>query len=150
MFFSFTDAGVRISRALFLFFAAVSVVTLALSVFAFVSDKLSPWELIITTIVAFGFAGLYFVLAVVGEYTARILAEVRSRPIYTMDKTLTWTLTPTETRREPSVIPAQERVEVHGDQEPFMVRQRRESADYLREKRRDRSAADAPDRTNPS
>ena len=50
---------------------------------------------------AVGFAGLYFVLAVLGEYVARILAEVRSRPIYTMDKTLTWTITPTETERVP-------------------------------------------------
>ena len=91
-----------------------------------------------------GFAGLFFVLAVVGEYTARILAEVRSRPIYTMDKTLTWTMTPTETQRVGSGIPTGERVEAEVDQEPFMVRQRRESAEYLQEKRTDRVSPPAP------
>jgi glycosyltransferase involved in cell wall biosynthesis len=144
VFFSFTDAGVRISRALFLFFTAVSALSIVASIIAFVSDKETPWELVITAILAVGFAGLYFVLAVVGEYAARILAEVRSRPIYTMDKTLTWTITPTETQRVPSGIPTQERVEAPVDVEPFMVRQRRESAEYLSEKRTERSAAPGP------
>ncbi len=148
VFFSFTDAGVRISRALFLFFAAVSALSVVASIFAFVSDKETPWELVITAILAVGFAGLYFVLAVVGEYAARILAEVRSRPIYTMDKTLTWTMTPTETKRVPSGIPTQERVEAHAEQEPFMVRQRRESAEYLRQKRTERSSP--PEPSNPT
>jgi dolichol-phosphate mannosyltransferase len=144
VFFSFTDAGVRISRAFFLFFAAVSVVAILLSIIAFISDRETPWELVITTMIAVGFAGLFFVLAVVGEYTARILAEVRSRPIYTMDKTLTWTMTPTETQRVSSGIPTEERVEAEVDEEPFMVRQRRESAEYLQEKRTDRVSPPEP------
>ncbi len=144
VFFSFTDAGVRISRAFFLFFAAVSVVAIFLSIIAFISDRETPWELVITTMIAVGFAGLFFVLAVVGEYTARILAEVRSRPIYTMDKTLTWTMTPTETQRVSSGIPTEERVEAEVDEEPFMVRQRRESAEYLQEKRTDRVSPPEP------
>ncbi len=143
VFFSFTDAGVRISRALFLIFAAVSGVTMVLSITGFLINKETPWELIITTVVAVGFAGLYFVLAVVGEYTARILAEVRSRPIYTMDKTLTWTMAPTGSQRVASDIPAQERVTAV-DPEPFMVRQRRESAEYLLQKRVERSAPPEP------
>ena len=84
----------------------------------------------------------------VGEYAARTLSEVRSREIYTMDKTLTWTMTPTETKRVPSGIPTQERVEAHAEQEPFMVRQRRESAEYLRQKRTERSSP--PEPSNPT
>ena len=137
VFFSFTDAGVRISRAFFLFFAAVSALSIVASFFAVHQRQGDALGAGLTSIIAAGFAGLYFVLAVVGEYAARILAEVRSRPIYTMDKTLTWTMTPTETQRVPSGIPTQERVEAQVEQEPFMVRQRRESAEYLREKRTD-------------
>ena len=138
VFFSFTDAGVRISRALFLFFAVVAAVAIVLSIIAYINDRETPSDLVIASIIAVGFAGLYFGLAVVGEYAARILAEVRSRPIYTMDKTLTWTITPTETDRAPTAIPEPERVEPAVDWEPFMVRQRRESAAYLEETRRDR------------
>jgi dolichol-phosphate mannosyltransferase len=144
VFFSFTDAGVRIARALFLFFAAVAAVAIVLGIIAFISDRETPWQLIITSIIAVAFAGVFFILAVLGEYVARILAEVRSRPIYTMDKTLTWTITPTETDRAATTIPGQERVEVEQDSEPFMVRQRRESAAYLEETRRERTEPDGP------
>jgi hypothetical protein len=139
---------VRISRALFLFLAAVAAVAIVLSIIAFINDRETPSDLVIASIIAVGFAGLYFVLAVVGEYAARILAEVRSRPIYTMDKTLTWTMTPTETQRVPSGVPTQERIEPQVDQEPFMVRQRRESAEYLQEKRTERSSP--PEPSNPT
>ena len=73
----------------------------------------------------------------IGEYAARILAEVRSRPLYTMDKTLTWTMTPTETAREavPAPDPRSGSTGAGAMQEPFMLRQRREAAEYLRLKR---------------
>jgi dolichol-phosphate mannosyltransferase len=144
VFFSFTDAGVRIARALFLFFAGVAAVAIVLGIIAFISDRETPWQLIISSIIAVAFAGVFFILAVLVEYVARILAEVRSRPIYTMDKTLTWTITPTETDRAATTIPGQERVGVEHDSEPFMVRQRRESAAYLEETRRERTEPDGP------
>ena len=41
----------------------------------------------------------------------RTLAEVRSRPVYTMDNTLTWSRTPTETAARPgAAVPVDERV----------------------------------------
>lgn len=144
VFFSFTDAGVRIARALFLFFTAVAVVAILLGIIAFINNRETPWQLIVTSIIAVAFAGVFFVLAVLGEYVARILAEVRSRPIYTMDKTLTWTITPTETDRVPSAIPTDERIETVSGREPFMVRQRRESAAYLEETRRERRGPTDP------
>jgi dolichol-phosphate mannosyltransferase len=151
VFFSFTDAGVRIARAFVLLCATVALVAIVLSIVARIRNAETPWQLIITSIIALGFAGLYFVLAVIGEYVARILAEVRSRPIYTMDKTLTWTMTPTETDRVPSAIPSEERVETVADREPFMIRQRRESAAYLQEARRERTGrSDQATPTNPA
>ena len=39
------------------------------------------------------------------EYLARILAEVRSRPLYTLDKAQALVVTPTETARAPVAVP---------------------------------------------
>jgi len=128
VFMSFTDAGVRVAHAFALLFALVSLVTIgwAIEVTAF-GPQVPPWWLVYSAIASIAFTGIFVLLAVLGEYVARILAEVRSRPLYTLDKTLTWAITPTETKRVPSPVRAAERALATGDDEPFMLRQHRQA-----------------------
>jgi polyisoprenyl-phosphate glycosyltransferase len=134
---SFTDAGVRTAHALsilFLFGAAGGVVwTIVRSL---LSDSLPPWWMDMGIMMALGFGGVYLLLGIIGEYLARILAEVRSRPLYTLDKTQSLVVTPTESARQPLDVPAEERT-IEPIPEPMMVVQKREAL-------RDRQIAEGP------
>lgn len=134
--FSVTDAGVRVARAFVVLFAVLSLIAVVCSVIWTIVLDEPPWELGFAVLVSVGFSGVFLILAVLGEYVARTLAEVRSRPLYTMDKTLTWAITPTETERVPVPVPAMDRALARGDHEPFMHRQ-------LRQADQDRREADA-------
>lgn len=124
---SFTDAGVRTAHALsvlFLFGAAGAVVwTVVRSI---LSESLPPWWMDMGIMMALGFAGVYLLLGIIGEYLARILSEVRSRPLYTLDKTQSLVVTPTESARPPLEVPDEDRTtEPVG--EPMIVIQRRQA-----------------------
>lgn len=125
--FSVTDAGVRVARMFVVLFAVLGLLAVLSSILWAILANEPPWELGFAVLISIGFTGIFTVLAVVGEYVARILAEVRSRPMYTMDKTLTWSITPTETDRVPTPIPREDRSLARGDHEPFMRRQRRQA-----------------------
>ncbi len=125
--FSVTEAGVRVARAFVVIFAVLAVLSIVSSIVLSIATRETVWELILAVVVTVGFCGIFVILAVIGEYVARILAEVRSRPLYTLDKTLTWTITPTETAREAVPVRPDERPLAKGDAEPFMLRQRREA-----------------------
>jgi glycosyltransferase involved in cell wall biosynthesis len=124
---SFTDAGVRTAHALsvvFLFGAVGGVIwTVVRSI---LSDSLPPWWMDVGIMLALGFGGVYVLLGIIGEYLARILSEVRSRPLYTLDKTQSLVVTPTESARAPLEVPAEDRTtEPVG--EPMIVVQRRQA-----------------------
>jgi polyisoprenyl-phosphate glycosyltransferase len=125
--FSVTESGVRLARLFVVIFAVIAVVGVVSTIVLSIVRQAPAWELILAVIVAAGFCGVFVIQAVIGEYAARILAEVRSRPLYTIDKTRTWTRTPTETAWAPTPVPAEDRVLALGDPEPFMLRQRREA-----------------------
>jgi hypothetical protein len=109
---------------LFLFGALGGVVwTIARSL---LSESLPPWWMDVGIMTALGFGGVYLLLGIIGEYLARILAEVRSRPLYTLDKTQSLVVTPTESARPPLEVPAEERT-TQPVGEPMIVVQRREA-----------------------
>jgi glycosyltransferase involved in cell wall biosynthesis len=121
---SFTDAGVRTAHALSLLFllgAAGGVVWAVLR--SILSESVPAWWMDVGIMMALGFGGVFVLLGIIGEYLARILAEVRSRPLYTLDKTRSLVVTPTESARTPVEVPAEDRTtEPVG--EPMMVVQR--------------------------
>ncbi len=130
--FSVTDAGVRVARAFVVIFAVLAVLSIISSIVLGIVTRETVWELILAVVVSVGFCGIFVILAVIGEYVARILAEVRSRPLYTLDKTLTWTITPTETAHVPAPVHGEDRALALGDAEPFMLRQRRQAEEDRR------------------
>jgi polyisoprenyl-phosphate glycosyltransferase len=85
---SFADAGVGLSRKLGTLFAFVA--TLAL-IGILVHSASDLGEVLMAILVLFGFTGVFVLLTVVCEYLALILAQVRARPLYTLDRTLTRT-----------------------------------------------------------
>jgi dolichol-phosphate mannosyltransferase len=78
-----SNFGVKVAHVLSLTFLLFSV---GAGIYALVinfvkHDVIEGWTTLMI-VVAVGFAGLFLVLAVLGEYMARILAEVRRRPLY--------------------------------------------------------------------
>lgn len=135
---SFTDAGVRTAHALsVLFLIGAGGGVIWTIVRSLLSDSLPPWWMDIGIMLALGFGGVYLLLGIIGEYLARILAEVRSRPLYTLDKTQSLVVTPTESAREPLDVPAEDRA-IEPVAEPMMAVQRRQAL-------RDRSIAEGRD-----
>jgi polyisoprenyl-phosphate glycosyltransferase len=122
---SFTDLGVRTAHFLWMLFvvgAAGGVVwTIVRSI---LSDSLPPWWLDIGILLALAFGGVFLLLGIILEYLARILAEVRSRPLYTLDKAQALVVTPTESARAAVDVPAEDRTD-EPVPEPLMVAQQR-------------------------
>ncbi len=78
-----SNFGLKLAHVLSLFFFLFSA---GAGVYALVvnfvkNDVIEGWTTLMI-LVSVGFGGLFLVLAVLGEYAARILAEVRRRPLY--------------------------------------------------------------------
>jgi glycosyltransferase involved in cell wall biosynthesis len=86
---SFSGFGMRIAHRLSFAFGAFSVSTVvyAIVIYMFKNDVPQGWTTI-TVLTSGGFAGLFLVLGLLGEYIARILIEVRARPHYSIRDTL--------------------------------------------------------------
>ena len=82
---SFSNFGLRVAHYLSLAFAVLCAISIVytLAVFLFTESVVEGWT---TTMILLsgGFGGLFFILAVLGEYIARILIEVRQRPFYSI------------------------------------------------------------------
>ncbi|WFE19295.1 glycosyltransferase [Solwaraspora sp. WMMD937] len=80
---SFSDFGPRVAHRLSLTFGALSLagIAYAVAVFLVKSDPIEGWTTL-AILVSGGFTGLFLILGVLGEYLARILVEVRARPMY--------------------------------------------------------------------
>jgi polyisoprenyl-phosphate glycosyltransferase len=89
---SFSGFGLRLAHRLSFAFGAVSVAAAfyALVVFLFKRDVVQGWTTV-TVLTSGGFAGLFLVLGILGEYLARILIEVRGRPLYAIRDTVVFT-----------------------------------------------------------
>jgi polyisoprenyl-phosphate glycosyltransferase len=83
---SFSAVGLRVAFLLSIAFAAFSGLVLLYVVLLYLSDlEVVPGWTTIMVVVSFGFAGLFFILGIIGEYVARILVEVRGRPVYALE-----------------------------------------------------------------
>jgi polyisoprenyl-phosphate glycosyltransferase len=135
---SFTDAGVRTAHMLWMLFVVGAfggiVWTIVRSI---LSDSLPPWWLDLGILLALAFGGAFMLLGIILEYLARILAEVRSRPLYTLDKAQALVVTPTESAREPVEVPPEDRTS-EPIAEPLIVAQQRQAL-------RDRQIAEGRD-----
>ncbi|MDG4764348.1 glycosyltransferase [Solwaraspora sp. WMMD406] len=82
---SFSNFGPRVAHRLSLMFGALSLAGIgyAIAVFLFKSDPIEGWTTL-AILVSGGFTGLFLILGVLGEYLARILIEVRARPMYSV------------------------------------------------------------------
>lgn len=85
---SFSGFGLHLAHRLSFAFGLLSVLGIAYAVFVylFVEDVVQGWTTM-TVLVSAGFAGLFLVLGVLGEYLSRILIEVRRRPLYAIRAT---------------------------------------------------------------
>lgn len=106
---SFSGFGLHLAHRLSFAFGLLSVLAIAYAIFVylFVEDVVQGWTTM-TVLVSAGFAGLFLVLGVLGEYLSRILIEVRGRPLYSI-------------RATDVVVPA--RSEQPKDEPTFMTRQ---------------------------
>jgi dolichol-phosphate mannosyltransferase len=124
---SFTNFGVRTAHFFWLLFLVGAFAGLVWTVVrSILDDSLPPWWLDIGIMLALGFGGVFFLLGVLLEYASRIMAEVRSRPLYTLDKAQALVVTPTESAREAVEVPPEDRT-AEPVVEPLMVTQRREA-----------------------
>ncbi|MFN8041395.1 MAG: hypothetical protein U0Q07_19415 [Acidimicrobiales bacterium] len=82
---SFSDIGLRLANLAALVFGVFAglAVVYTLLVFALKKDVVTGWTTLML-VVSFGFAGLFIVLSILGEYISRILIEVRHRPPFTV------------------------------------------------------------------
>lgn len=85
---SFSGFGLQVAHRLSFAFGLLSVLAIAYAVivYFFVDDVVPGWTTM-TVLVSAGFAGLFLVLGVLGEYLSRILIEVRARPVYSVRAT---------------------------------------------------------------
>lgn len=86
---SFSGFGLRLAHRLSLAFGAFSVgaILYAIGIYAFKSDVIQGWTTL-TILISGGFTGIFLILGILGEYLARILVEVRARPMYAIRDTV--------------------------------------------------------------
>lgn len=80
---SFSSFGLRVAHILSLVFAAFSVLVIlyAIAAYLFLDEVAAGWTTLMI-VLSLGLAGLFLMLGIIGEYLARILVEVRGRPLY--------------------------------------------------------------------
>lgn len=85
---SFSGFGLRLAHRLSFAFGLLSMLAIAYAVFIYLfkENVVQGWTTV-TVITSGGFAGLFLVLGIIGEYLARILIEVRARPLYSVRST---------------------------------------------------------------
>jgi polyisoprenyl-phosphate glycosyltransferase len=82
---SFSSFGLRVAHWLSLAFTGFSVLVIlySIGVFLFLDNVVSGWTTLMI-VISLGLAGLFLILGIIGEYLARILIEVRGRPLYAL------------------------------------------------------------------
>ncbi|CAH0121693.1 putative glycosyltransferase [Paenibacillus sp. CECT 9249] len=80
---SFSNGGLKLAHYLSFFFFLFSIFMggYALYNYAFNKSVVQGWTTLMILISA-GFAGLFFIVGLVGEYISRILIEIQNRPFY--------------------------------------------------------------------
>lgn len=85
-----SDIGPRLAQLLALVFGAVSLLSVVYVVVAnLVVDVVVEGWTTVMVLVSTGLAGLFLTLGIIGEYLARILREIRARPLYSVESTVT-------------------------------------------------------------
>ncbi len=87
---SFSNVGLRLAHLMSFVFGFFSclVILYVIMVRLVLGNIVSGWTSLMAFLAA-GLAGLFFILGVIGEYLARILIEVRSRPLYALRESRT-------------------------------------------------------------
>lgn len=106
VFWSFADAGVGMARKMGTIFALIGLAAMIITVSRSNAD---PWYVVLEVIEIAGFTAIFILLTVVCEYLALILAQVRGRPLYTLDRTLTRTTLVSEPGQHPEFDAVSER-----------------------------------------
>ncbi|WP_058301443.1 glycosyltransferase [Gorillibacterium timonense] len=80
---SFSSAGLRAAHYLTFAFFGISILMgiYALYNYFFNQSVVEGWTTLMI-LISFGFAGLFFIFGVIGEYISRILTEIQNRPFY--------------------------------------------------------------------
>lgn len=80
---SFSNVGLKLAHYLsfIFFFFSISMLCYSLYNFVFNQNIVEGWTTIMI-LVSTGFAGLFFIIGMLGEYIARILIETQNRPFY--------------------------------------------------------------------
>jgi polyisoprenyl-phosphate glycosyltransferase len=91
---SFSGFGLRLAHRLSFAFGLLSVgaACYAVVIFLFKNNVVQGWTTV-TVLISGGFTGLFLVVGILGEYLARILVEVRGRPLYSIRDTVVYTPT---------------------------------------------------------
>lgn len=87
---SFSGFGLRVAHRLSFAFGALSflAVVYAVCIYALRDNVVEGWTTV-TVVLSGGLAGIFLVLGIIGEYLARILVEVRNRPLYAVREATT-------------------------------------------------------------
>jgi dolichol-phosphate mannosyltransferase len=82
---SFSSFGLRVAHILSLIFASFSILVILYTIgaYLFLEEVAAGWTTLMI-VVSLGLAGLFLMLGIIGEYLARILVEVRGRPLYAL------------------------------------------------------------------